>query len=106
LDTAAFETLVARGYAPEIAYLECVHQLKYLADLLHERGVAGMRRGISGTAQYGDLTRGPRIVGPEARAEMERVLEEVRSGAFAREWLAEDAAGRPRLGAALERAAA
>lgn len=105
LVTAAFDTLVARGYAPEIAYLECVHQLKFLADLLHERGVAGMRQGISGTAQFGDLTRGPRVIGPETRAAMDAILEEIRSGAFAREWRAEVAAGRRRLDAGLARAA-
>ena len=104
LVTAAFETLVQKGYSPEIAYLECVHQLKYLADLLHDRGVAGMRDGISGTALYGDLTRGPRVIGEPERAEMGRILEEIRSGAFAREWRAEVAAGRPRLQALLDRA--
>jgi len=97
LVTAAFETLTARGYSPEIAYLECVHQLKYLADLLHERGVAGMRRGISGTALFGDLTRGPRVIGPESRAQMNDILEEIRSGAFAREWQKEKADGRGSL---------
>jgi ketol-acid reductoisomerase len=102
---AAFETLVAKGYSPEIAYLECVHQLKYLADLLHERGPAGFRDAISGTARYGDLTRGPRVVGPASRAEMEAILAEIRSGAFAREWLAEVASGRPRLQADAERLA-
>jgi ketol-acid reductoisomerase len=104
LVTAAFEVLVAAGYSPEIAYLECVHQLKYLADLLHERGVAGMRRGISGTALFGDLTRGPRVIGPPARAEMERLLDEIRSGAFAREWLAEMAGGRRSLDEKVDRA--
>jgi ketol-acid reductoisomerase len=98
---AAFETLVARGYSPEIAYLECVHQLKYLADLLHERGVAGLRRAISGTALFGDVTRGPRVVGEATRAELGRILEEIRSGAFAREWAEEVAQGRPRIAAAL-----
>ena len=92
LVVAAFETLVERGYAPEMAYLECVHQLKYLADLLHERGVFGMRKAISKTARYGDLTRGPRVVGEAARAAMAAILEEIRSGAFAREWL-DDADG-------------
>ncbi len=106
LVTAAFETLVARGYAPEIAYLECVHQLKYLADLLHARGVAGMRRGISGTALYGDLTRGPRVVGAESRAAMAALLEEIRSGAFAREWAAESARGAPAVAEAVARGAA
>jgi ketol-acid reductoisomerase len=89
LVTAAFETLVERGYTPEVAYLECVHQLKFLADLLHERGVAGMRRGISGTALFGDLTRGPRVIGQASRSEMARILEEIRSGEFARAWKAE-----------------
>jgi len=97
LVTLAFETLVEHGYAAEIAYLECVHQLKYLADLLHERGVGGMRREISGTALYGDLTRGPRVVGEPSRAAMREALEQIRSGAFAREWSAEVAAGRQRL---------
>jgi ketol-acid reductoisomerase len=106
LVTAAFEVLVERGYPPEMAYLECVHQLKYLADLLHERGVAGMRRGISSTALYGDLTRGPRVIGEPARAAMREILEEIRSGAFAREWKAEVAAGAPRTRAAVEASAA
>jgi len=97
LVTAAFETLVARGYRPEIAYLECVHQLKYLADLLHEQGVAGLREAISGTARFGDLTRGPRVVGEASRVQMARLLDEIRSGAFAREWSAEVAAGKGRL---------
>ena len=104
LVTAAFETLVQKGYAPEIAYLECVHQLKYLADMLHDRGVAGLRQGISGTALYGDLTRGPRVIGEPARTEMGRILEEIRSGAFARAWREEVAAGRPQLRALLDRA--
>jgi ketol-acid reductoisomerase len=93
----AFETLVERGYSAELAYLECVHQLKYLADLLHERGVSGMRAGISGTALYGDLTRGPRIVGEPSRQAMREALEQIRSGAFAREWSVEAKSGR-RLG--------
>jgi ketol-acid reductoisomerase len=96
---AAFETLVQAGYSPEIAYLECVHQVKYLADLLHSRGPAGFRQAISGTARYGDITRGPRVVGAEARAQMATILKEIRSGEFAREWMAEVAAGRPRLDA-------
>ena len=101
---AAFEILVARGYAPEMAYLECVHQLKYLADLLHERGMAGFRQAISGTALFGDLTRGPRVIGEETRKEMMAILEEIRSGAFAREWLAEVQGGRHGLDGAVERA--
>jgi ketol-acid reductoisomerase len=95
LVTLAFETLVESGYAPEIAYLECVHQLKYLADLLHERGVAGLRRSISGTALYGDLTTGPLVVGESARAAMRAALARIRGGEFARAWIAEAAAGRP-----------
>jgi ketol-acid reductoisomerase len=106
LVTAAWETLVQRGYAPEMAYLECVHQLKYLADLLHQRGISGMRQAISGTARYGDLTRGPRVIGEEARAAMVGILEEIRSGAFAREWRAEVAAGAPQLRALERRSAA
>ena len=105
LVTTAFETLVAQGYSPEIAYLECVHQLYYLAQLLHDRGVAGLRSAISGTALFGDLTRGPRVIGGPSRAEMERVLQEIRSGEFARQWMAEVAAGRPTLQAGVLRGA-
>ena len=85
-----------------MAYLECVHQLVYLADLLHRRGVAGMRRGISGTALFGDLTRGPRVIGPAAREEMAKILDEIRSGAFAREWQSERAESAGRLRAMIE----
>ncbi|MFM7231257.1 MAG: ketol-acid reductoisomerase [bacterium] len=102
LVSAAYETLVDQGYSPEVAYLECVHQLRFLADLLHARGVAGLRRGISGTALYGDLTRGPRVIGERSRDEMRAMLAEIRSGAFAREWLAEVAAGKPTLTRLLE----
>ncbi len=93
LTKAAFETLVEAGYEPEFAYLECVHELKQVVDLLYERGLAGMRDAISNTAEYGDLTRGPRIIGPAVRREMTRILDEVRSGAFAEEWIAEHRAG-------------
>lgn len=103
---SAFEVLVENGYSPEIAYLECVHQLKFLADLLHERGVAGLRQGISGTALYGDLTRGQRVIGEPTRREMRAMLEEIRSGAFARELAAEVAAGRPTVRRELDAAAA
>lgn len=106
LVTAAWETLVARGFSPEIAYLECVHQLKFLADLLHERGVSAMRAGISGTACYGDVTRGPRVINAESRRQMQTMLAEIQSGEFAREWLAEAEAGRPHLDVALAKAAA
>lgn len=98
LVSAAYNTLVEAGYTPEVAYLECVHQLKFLADLLHARGVAGLRRGISGTALYGDLTRGPRVINERSRAELRAMLAEIRSGDFAREWLAEVASGKPTLG--------
>jgi len=104
LVSAAYGTLVRAGYTPEIAYLEVVHQLRYLAELLHARGVAGLRRGISGTALYGDLTRGPRVVNEASRRAMAEILEEIRSGDFAREWLAESAAGRPNLERLLARA--
>jgi len=86
---AAFETLVEAGYEPEFAYLECVHELKQIVDLIYERGLTGMREAISNTAEYGDLTRGPRVVGPVVRGEMVRILEEIRSGAFALEWIQE-----------------
>jgi ketol-acid reductoisomerase len=103
--TAAFEVLVEKGYAPELAYLECIHQLKYLAELLHERGVAGARRSISATALYGDLTRGPRIVNEATRRELRAMLEEIRDGSFAREWAAEVAKGKGWLRERSEQAA-
>lgn len=90
---AAFETLVQAGFTPEFAYLECVHELKQIADLLYTRGLCGTRDAISNTAEYGDLTRGPRIIGPAVRAEMARVLEEIRNGSFAREWIQEHRSG-------------
>ena len=92
---AGFETLVEAGYQPEIAYFECLHELKLIADLMYEAGIAGMRYSISDTAQYGDMTRGPRIVTEATKAEMKRVLGEIQSGQFAREWIAENKAGRP-----------
>jgi len=93
LTKAAFETMVEAGYEPEFAYLECVHELKQVADLLYERGLSGMRDAISNTAEYGDLTRGPRLITDETREEMKRILQEVRTGAFAREWIAETRSG-------------
>jgi ketol-acid reductoisomerase len=95
LVTVAWETLVARGYSAELAYLEVVHQLRFVADLLQQRGIAGLREGISSTALYGDLTRGPRVIGPETRRAMEAILGEIRDGSFQRELAAETAAGRP-----------
>jgi ketol-acid reductoisomerase len=92
---AGFETLVEAGYQPEMAYFECLHEVKLIVDLMYEEGIAGMRYSISDTAEYGDLTRGPRIVTPATRAEMTRILEEITSGKFAEEWVAESEAGRP-----------
>ena len=89
-----FETLVEAGYQPEVAYYECLHELKLIVDLLHEGGLAKMHQFISETAKYGDLTRGPRIVNARVKKEMQRVLKEVQSGKFARQWLKENASGR------------
>lgn len=92
---AGFETLVEAGYQPEIAYFECLHELKLIVDLMYEAGIAGMRYSISDTAEYGDLTRGPRIVTDETRAEMRRILQEIQEGRFAREWILENQTNRP-----------
>jgi ketol-acid reductoisomerase len=94
---AGFETLVDAGYQPEVAYFECLHELKLIVDLMYEGGISRMRYSISDTAEYGDVTRGPRVVNAETKAEMGRILDEIRTGAFAREWVAEDDAGRPRF---------
>ncbi len=94
---AGFETLVEAGYQPESAYFECLHELKLIVDLMYEQGITGMRYSISDTAEYGDLTRGPRIVGPETKAEMRRILDEIRDGTFAQEWIAESRGGRQRF---------
>jgi len=93
LTRAAFETLVDAGYPEEMAYLECVQQLRLTAELLERYGMEGMRRRISGTARFGDRTRGPRVIGPPVRAAMEEILAEIRDGRFAREWLAAREAG-------------
>src|SRR5580658_5385168 len=90
-----FETLVEAGYQPEVAYYECLHELKLIVDLLHEGGLAKMHQFISETAKYGDLTRGPRIVNERVKNEMRKVLKEVQSGRFARQWIRENAEGRP-----------
>ncbi|HEX4540534.1 MAG TPA: ketol-acid reductoisomerase [Acidimicrobiales bacterium] len=95
LVTAGFETLVGAGYQPESAYFECLHELKLIVDLMYEQGISGMRFSISDTAEYGDMTRGPRIIDESVRAEMGRILEEIRDGRFAAEWVAENRAGRP-----------
>jgi len=90
-----FETLVEAGYQPEVAYYECLHELKLIVDLLHEGGIAKMHQFISETAKYGDLTRGPRIVNERVKNEMRRVLKEVQNGRFARQWIKENRDGRP-----------
>ena len=90
---AGFETLVEAGYDPQMAYFECLHELKLIVDLMYEKGLAGMRYSISNTAEYGDYTRGPRVVNDETRAEMKQILGEIQSGDFAREWIAENRAG-------------
>src|ERR1700756_1456416 len=91
---AGFETLVAAGYAPEIAYFECLHELKLIVDLIQEGGLGYMRYSVSDTAEYGDYTRGPRVVNEQTRAEMKKILREVQSGEFARQWIGENKAGR------------
>jgi ketol-acid reductoisomerase len=90
---AGYETLVEAGYAPEMAYFECLHEVKLIVDLMYEGGIATMRYSISNTAEYGDYTRGPRIIDDRVKAEMKRVLEEIQSGKFAKEWVLENAAG-------------
>lgn len=92
---AGYETLVEAGYPEELAYFECLHEVKLIVDLIYEGGISNMRYSISNTAQYGDLTRGPRIATEETKKEMKRILAEVQSGAFAREWMLENRVGRP-----------
>jgi ketol-acid reductoisomerase len=91
---AGFETLVEAGYAPEIAYFECLHELKLIVDLIQEGGLAYMRYSVSDTAEYGDYTRGPRIVNAQTRAEMKKILGEIQSGQFAKDWIEENKTGR------------
>jgi len=106
LITAGYETLVEAGYQPEIAYFECLHELKLIVDLIYEGGIGRMRYSVSNTAEYGDMTRGPRIIDDRTKAEMKKILAEIRSGEFARDWILENSAGRPvfkaleRMGAA------
>lgn len=97
---AAFETLTEAGYRPEMAYFEVLHELKLIVDLMYEGGIEWMRHSVSDTAEYGDVTRGPRIVTSATRAEMRKILGEIQSGEFAREWMAEYEAGSPNLSAA------
>src|SRR5204863_2454331 len=90
---AGYETLTEAGYDPRLAYFEVLHELKLIVDLMYEKGIAGMRYSISNTAEYGDMTRGKRVIGEETRAAMKEILGEIQSGAFAREWIAENRAG-------------
>ncbi|MBM7112834.1 ketol-acid reductoisomerase [Archangium primigenium] len=99
---ASYETLVEAGYAPEVAYFEVLHELKLVVDLMYAHGISGMRARISETAVYGDLTRGPRVVDAGVRARLKEILGEIQDGRFAREWMAENAAGRPRFKRLLE----
>ena len=92
---AAFETLVEAGYQPEVAYFEVCHELKLIVDLIYQRGISGMRDVVSDTAEYGDLTRGPRIINETSREQMHEILDEIKTGQFAREWVLENQAGRP-----------
>jgi ketol-acid reductoisomerase len=99
---AGFETLVGAGYSPESAYFECLHEVKLIVDLIYEQGITGMRYSVSDTAEYGDVTRGPRIISEATRAEMRKILDEIQSGAFAEEWIAESRGGRQRFHALVE----
>jgi ketol-acid reductoisomerase len=94
---AGFETLVDAGYAPEMAYFECVHEVKLIVDLIYEGGIANMRYSVSNTAEYGDFTRGPRIVNEQTRAEMKKILHDIQTGQFAKEFILENKAGAPTL---------
>ena len=105
LITAGFETLVEAGYAPEMAYFECLHEVKLIVDLIYEGGIANMRYSISNTAEYGDHSRGPRIVSDSVKDEMKRILEEIQSGKFTREWVLECGAAQPSFKAMRRRAA-
>ncbi|MEO1192381.1 MAG: ketol-acid reductoisomerase [Pseudomonadota bacterium] len=102
---AGYETLVEAGYAPEMAYFECLHEVKLIVDLIYEGGLANMRYSISNTAEYGDYTRGPRIVTEETKAEMKRVLDDIQSGRFARDWVLENKAGQSSFKAMRRRSA-
>jgi ketol-acid reductoisomerase len=97
LIAAGFETLTEAGYAPEMAYFECLHEVKLIVDLIYERGIEGMRDAISNTAKYGDYTRGDDVVTEQTKAAMRKMLADIQSGAFAKEWVAEHAAGKPRF---------
>lgn len=100
---AGFETLVEAGYAPEMAYFECLHEVKLITDLINEGGISFMRSAISNTAKYGDVTRGPRIITEETREEMRKILTEIQSGSFAKEWMLENKVNRPVFNALLKK---
>ena len=102
---AGYETLVEAGYAPEMAYFECLHEVKLIVDLIYEGGMANMRYSISNTAEYGDYTRGPRIITDQVKAEMKKVLDDIQSGRFARDWVLENAAGQASFKAMRRRSA-
>jgi ketol-acid reductoisomerase len=105
LITAGYETLIEAGYSPEMAYFECLHEVKLIVDLIYEGGISNMRYSISNTAKFGDVTRGPRIITDETRQEMKRILGEIQSGRFAKEWILENKAGRPVFNALLKEGA-
>ncbi len=92
---AGFDTLVEAGYQPEIAYFECLHELKLITDLIYKNGISGMRKRVSDTAEYGDITRGKRIINKQTREEMKKILGEIQSGSFSQEWIKENQEGRP-----------
>lgn len=100
---AGFETLIEAGYPPEMAYFECCHEVKLIVDLIYEGGISNMRYSISDTAKYGDITRGPRIVNDSVKQEMKKIINEIQSGEFAREWILENSAGRPVYNALLKK---
>jgi len=102
---AGYETLVEAGYAPEMAYFECCHEVKLIVDLIYEGGLANMRYSVSNTAEYGDYTSGPRVINDAVKAEMKRVLADIQSGEFAKRWVLENAAGQPSFKAMRRRSA-
>jgi len=102
---AGFETLVEAGYAPEMAYFECLHETKLIVDLIYEGGIANMRYSVSNTAEYGDLTRGPRVINEETKWEMKKILDEIQSGEFCKEWMLENKVNRPTFNALRRRGA-
>jgi ketol-acid reductoisomerase len=104
LIVAGYETLVNAGYAPEMAYFECLHEMKLIVDLFYKGGISNMRHEVSNTAEYGDLTRGPRLITDEVRATMKQVLSEIQSGAFAREWMGDHDSGGKKFKALVEKA--